>query len=242
MVVDCDVESSTSIESGAPTPSDSQALIKEAKRHQRLRYGFIALAFVAVAMAVLALLFVGGNSRHSPMATKHPEVRIPTATLATCRADQLVIQYKGSQGAAGNIASAFWVANTSGGSCSLQSSVTVDLLNGSGTAQLSASSTLGTPIQLAAKTKMPNGNAVPSGDHLASVVLIWPTIPDAALMMGSTSAGCPQPLFSPAAIRFGFNGIAPITISQLAAGSELAQQLSICGTHFSIAGVSPLSG
>ena len=114
MVVDYDLDSSTATEAGTPTPSEIQALIKEAKRHQRLRLGFLALAFAAVAIVVSALFFVGGNSRPLPTATKHPEVRIPTVPLATCRADQLVVQYKGSQGVAGNITSAFWVANTSG--------------------------------------------------------------------------------------------------------------------------------
>ena len=242
MVVDCEVKSSTTFEAGTPTPSDSQALIKEARRHQRLRYGSIALTLIAVSMAVLALLFVGGTSRPPPQAKTHPEAGIPAATSATCRADQLVIRYKGSQGAAGNIASAFWVANTSGSSCSLQTSVTVDLLNVSGATSLSASSTLETPVPLPANTEMPIGDTVPGGDHLASVVLMWPSVPDAALMMGSTSGVCPQPLFSPAAIRFGFNGIAPITVSQLAAGSGPAQPLSICGTHVSIANTGPLSG
>jgi hypothetical protein len=242
MVVDCDLDSSTATETGTPTPSEIQALIKEAKRHQRLRLGFIALAFVAVAIVVSALFFVGGNSRPSPTATKHPEVRIPTVPSATCRADQLVIQYKGAQGAAGNIVSAFWIANTSGSSCSLRSTVTANLLNGSGATQLSASTTLNTPIFLAANTKMPAGNFVPTGDSLAAVGLRWPTIAMGALMMGSTSGYCPQALFSPAAVRIEFKGIAPITVSQFIATSMPSQPLSLCGTQFWIDGVSPLSG
>jgi hypothetical protein len=156
-----------------------------------------------------------------------------------CRADQLAIQYKGSQGATGNIASAFWVADTSGDSCSLRSSVTVDLLNSSVTTQLSASKVLTAPIELTPNTTMPAGNVAPQGKQVAFVTLFWPTIADA-----SPNGQCPQPPFTPTAFRFIFKGIPAITITQVHAIPQLQspEALSVCGSNLSVFAAGPLSG
>jgi hypothetical protein len=243
MVVDHDLDSGIASEAVAPSPSQAEALIKEAKRHQRVRYGFTALAIIAVALIVLlAVIFSGGTSRPASKAPQHPEVGVPTAGSTTCRSDQLVIDYKGSQGATGQISSGFWIANTSPDSCTLRSSVTVDLLDGSTLPRLSASTTIASPIDLPGNNQMPSGNVVPKGDHLAWVNIVWPGTALAQESIGAPTSHCTQPSFTPTAIRFGFKGISPITVSQLSASPLSTQPLTLCGTgHFYVGGVNSLS-
>ena len=239
MVLDADVGNGSKITIESPSADDIEVLIKEAKRHQRRRYATVGLAAAAVLTISLILVFAGSDNGSSPKTVKPPETSIPAAGSPTCRTDQLAIQYKGSQGAAGNIAAAFWVADTSGASCSVRSSVTVDLLNKTRSTQLSASKTLTAPIQLTPNTTMPSGDVVPHGEQLAFVTLFWPTIWDA-----SPNGQCSQLLFTPTAFRFAFNGIPAITVTQLdtVPPQQTSEWLSICGSNLSVFAVGPITG
>jgi hypothetical protein len=242
MVVQDTIESDLVLSPDMARSGDIEVLIKEAKRHQRRRYVAIALVITVVAVAVVAVGLAGRHGSTSLRAPKHRETEITPAVARTCRADQLAIQYRGSQGATGNIASGFWIANLSGTPCSLRSSVTVDLLNSTGATQLSASKSLTSPIELTANTSMPPGGVVPQGDKLGFVVLFWPTIPDAAASVGVADGQCPQPLFLPSAVRIDFKGIAAIRVPQFPASLALSAPLSLCGSQFSIDMAGPLTG
>ena len=142
------------------------------------------------------------------------------ASEATCDAAQLGIQYTGSQGAAGNWTAGFWIADRSQTPCALRSSVTVDLIDRFG-AERSASAPIPVAIPLSAVATLPStsGANAPAGEQLASLVLAWPTLPDAIDELegndGGPNAQCPQPLFTPVAPRITIGGEQPVTVKPL---------------------------
>jgi len=151
-----------------------------------------------------------------------------TVGLAACREGQLQIRPKGIQGATGNWAGAYWVADTSPQACVLQSPVKVNLLNGTGGVQLSATSS-SPSLRLSGDTPMPADNIVSSG-QLAYVSLFWPTD-------GSFAGGrCPTPDFIPAAIEITFGNSGPTTVSNIPVDGR---EVAICGQHMSVS-VGPL--
>lgn len=100
---------------------------------------------------------------------------------------------KGIQGAAGNWAAAYWIADISQRACVLQSPVKINLLNGAGGIRLSATTSFDV-LALSANTPIPAGNTVTSG-QLAYVTLFWPT--DGSFLSGH----CPTADFVPAAVQ-----------------------------------------
>jgi hypothetical protein len=155
--------------------------------------------------------------------------------LPTCRADQLVIGYRGSQGATGNWVSGFEVVDTSPTACALPDEVIVQLLDQHEVVQRSATWTSPVALELSANASMPPQmeNPLPH-QQLAWLTLWWPTEADAALEQGSTSGYCLTPLFTPAAVRFEFEGLAPITVTDLVGDPNDVG--SLCGPDFSVYG------
>jgi len=139
------------------------------------------------------------------------------------------------QGAVGNWAGAFWVADSSSDACALQSPARVDLIDASGQVRLSATTPF-IAIPLSAGARFPAADAPPAG-HLAFVTLFWPTDPNAALAMGATSGACPIPDFVPRSARFAFGDSGPITVTTLRADDG---EIAICGNHISL-DIGPLS-
>jgi len=154
---------------------------------------------------------------------------ISPSNLMACRASQLQIQLEGIQGAAGNWAATFWVADTSAIACALQSPVELDLLNSAGEVQLTATKTY-MSIALTADTSMPSDNTVSSG-QLAYVILFWPTDADTP---GAVDGHCATPDFIPATTRFTFGDSGPIDVSNNG-------QIAICGKFISILNIGILS-
>ena len=165
------------------------------------------------------------------------------ASVPTCLASQLDVQYRGSQGGAGNWISAFWVANPSGTPCALRSSVTVELLDDQGNNR-TATLAIGSPILLSAMGSMPPPGQDPApGQLLADVALEWPTEANAVLGLGGTGTRCPLPLFQPQSARVTFAGAQPVVVGQLSnAGPAPSGSVgSICGSDVRIFDVSSLT-
>ena len=157
------------------------------------------------------------------------------ASEAACDAAQLGIQYTGSQGATGNWTAGFWIADRSQSPCALRSSVTVDLVDRFG-AERSASASLRAPIQLSAGATLPStsGANPPPGEQLGSLVLAWPTLPNAIDELtgsdGGPNAQCPQPLFTPVAAQITLNGEQPVMVNQLSIEGPVPSSIgSLCG-------------
>jgi len=142
---------------------------------------------------------------------------------------------KGIQGATGNWAAAFWVADSAPAACGLQSPVTVDLVNGAGNVELRATMAFA-PVPLSAASAIPSGDANPAG-HLAYLTLFWPTDPNAASEMGDTSGHCPTADFVPAAVEMSFGDSGVISAANL---GGVDRQIAICGQRVSIQAVGPL--
>ncbi|HLG66475.1 MAG TPA: hypothetical protein VKV36_01225 [Acidimicrobiales bacterium] len=120
-----------------------------------------------------------------------------TVPTATCQSSQLEASLEGVQGAAGNVAAAFWIADMSGTPCALEPSITVDVLDGSGTIRMSASKVLPAPIPLGADGVIPSGSVVAQPGQslgLAFVSLFWPTPPN---VVGSTDGQMPPAYLRP---------------------------------------------
>jgi hypothetical protein len=157
----------------------------------------------------------------------------------TCETAQLGIQYTGSQGATGFWTAGFWIADRSQTPCALRSSVTVDLIDRYGS-ERSASAPLRASIPLSAGATLPStsGANPPAGEQLGSLVLAWPTLPNAIDELGGSdgpNALCPQPLFIPVVARVTFSGSGPVTVPQLSIAGPIPSSVgSICGNFVRI--------
>lgn len=124
-------------------------------------------------------------------------------------------QFRGSQGAAGNWVSGFWIANTATSPCALRSGVTVVLANSQGDTR-TATATIETPILLSPKSTIPPFAQDPTkGESLAALSLAWLTVPNAVLQLGGTGTQCPQPVFQAESVRITFTGAEPLIVTDL---------------------------
>lgn len=216
-----------------------------------------ALPLLAVGIVICSCSSPGpaksvGPARSSTNTATSPPTMLVTTTTAvpasvvTCDGAQLGIQYMGSQGATGNWTAGFWIADRSQIPCAIRTSVTVDLVDRLG-AERSASARLLAPIPLSAGAMLPStsGANPPPGEQLGSLVLAWPTLPDAIDALtgsdGGPNAQCPQPLFTPVAARIMFSGEQPVTVNQLSiAGPDPSSVGSLCGNFVRIWEFDPL--
>jgi hypothetical protein len=146
-----------------------------------------------------------------------PISTVPTvpSSVADCAAPQLVAQFRGSQGAAGNWTSSLLIANTGAAPCALRSGVTLELLDGQG-ASRSASHAVSPPIELSPHSSLPPLNQEPAtGETLAIVVFAAPTVPDAVEALGGRGETCPEPLFEAQSARITFAGVPPLIVNNL---------------------------
>jgi hypothetical protein len=83
-----------------------------------------------------------------------------------------------------------------------------------------------------------SGANPPPGEQLGSLVLAWPTLPNAIDELGGSygpNAQCPQPLFIPMAARITFSGLQPVTVNQLSIAGPIPSSIgSICGNFVRI--------
>jgi hypothetical protein len=214
------------------------------------RFRWSVLVFVAVAFILASC---GGpapakSGEASPTGSTSTTTVPPTlatttttavpASEASCNSAQLQIEYRGSQGATGNWASAFWIANRSSVPCAIRGSVTVDLIDRSG-GERSASSPLLAPIPLSASASLPTTSASngPAGQQLGALVLFWPTLPNAIEELTGTdgpNSQCPQPLFTPVSARITFSGDQPLIVSPLSGDGPIPGMGSLCGNFVRI--------
>ncbi len=213
----------------------TEAPFKEARRRHRNRRLVAGMAVLTLAVTgVVAHGLVGHPPiRHPPgihvqVHGAPPAVPEPSvAVAAPCLADQLDIEFEGTQGGAGNWFAAFWIADTSPSACALPMQVTAQFLDAQGAVHDSATLAAAGELTLSARATLPPpGHDPGAGEMLAALVLGWPTEADAALEMGSTGAVCPVPPFTPVSVRVQFEGQEPITISDLGAHGGIG---SICG-------------
>lgn len=231
-------------------PPDGELIIKEARqRHRRRLAKTVCGVILAAGVAVAAIALLSSNphypSGHSPPLATPTTTTPPAAPAASalCAAPQLNVQYRGTQGAAGNFASSFWIANTANTPCSLQSGVSVQILDARGVA-LSATASIKSPISLSADAVMPPPDQDPeTGQVLGVLTIAWPTIANGALTLGATNGECPQALFEPESAHIKFSGVGPIAVDQLVeSGVSPASTIpSICGTRFFVWDVGPIS-
>jgi hypothetical protein len=126
------------------------------------------------------------------------------ASVADCTAQQLVVQFDGAQGAAGNWAAGFLIANVGPAPCALRSGVTLELLDGRG-ASRTASHAVSPPIELSPNASLPPLHQEPApGETLAGLDFAVPTLPNGILSLGGTGNTCPQPLFQAQSARISF--------------------------------------
>jgi hypothetical protein len=193
------------------------------------------------------------SNTHTTKADSPPTTLVTTTTTAvpasesTCDAAQLVIRYAGGQGATGNLTAGFRIADQSPTPCAIRSSVTVNLVDRFG-AERSASAPLLAAIPLSAGATLPSSSGVnpPPGEQLGSLVLAWPTLPNAIDALTSSDGGpdaqCPQPLFTPVVARITFGGEQPVTVNQLSiAGPGPSSVGSFCGNFVRIWGFDSLN-
>ena len=184
---------------------------------------------------------IPATSPPSGSTTSAPGVTSTTSTTTvptvTCQSAQLQASLGGVQGATGNLAAAFWIADTSGTPCALRSGVTVDLVDGSGTIRMSASKVLTAPIALGAHGVLPSSPFVVQPGQsfgLAFVSLFWPTTSELA---GSTDGRCRRPIFVPTTVRISFGGLAQVLVEHPEVDG---QTIAICPSRIWIEAVGPL--
>lgn len=194
--------------------------------------GLLGALFAAT--AVLAAVAPGDSRGRSTTGTA--SLTTEPSSAPECHADQLEAQLVGIQGAAGNWAAAFWVADRSPQACVLPSPVEVDLTGRSGRVELRATKSF-VPVPLSGGGSIPAEENQPAG-RLAFVTLFWPTDPNAALAMGEVSGRCPTADFVPTEVRMTFGTQQAITAENLRGHDR---QLAICGTQVSVADVGALS-
>lgn len=171
-----------------------------------------------------------GTTTSTTASTDHAPPTTPPPS--NCRTGQINARLEGIQGATGNWAAAFWIADTAPQPCMLTAPARIDLLNSSGQVQLTASSSF-SPIPLTANTAIPSDHVIRAG-KLAYLSLFWPTD-------GSFAGGhCPTPDFVPSAARITFGSTTSVTVTDLQA-SPPPRTVAVCGQHISIPSVGPLT-
>ena len=195
--------------------------------------GLLGVLFAAT--AILAAVAPGDSRGRSTSGTASLTTE-PSSSTPECHADQLETQLKGIQGATGNWAAAFWVADISPRACVLHSPVEVDLTDSSGRMALRATKTFA-PVPLSGGASIPAGDYPPAG-RLAFVVLFWPTDANAALAMGENSGRCPTADFVPTNVRMTF-GTSEAVEAESLRGND--REIAICGTQVSVMDVGALS-
>ncbi len=204
------------------------------------------LALFVMAAGILASACGSGSPEHSSQSTTSAPAHAPSPVVASsappCSASQLVAQYRGSQGEAGNWASSFWVANTSPIPCAMGSTVAVKLL-GSGADSRTASHLVDSPIRLSANARIPPPGQNPQkGQTLAAVGVSWPTEPNAVSDLGGTGVTCPQPLFQAQSARITFGNEQTLNVDSLTTSQPpLSRIPPICGPTTYLWDVSPLT-
>ena len=167
----------------------------------------------------------------------------PTTTTTTvplsvedCTAGQLVGQYEGGQGAVGNWAANFAIANAGSAPCAIRSTtVSVELLNGLGASRTTPPADVFAPILLSDHGSFPPPSQNPApGLMLASLVLAWPTIPNGILSLGGTGNTCPQPLFVAQTAVIRLTGLQPLVVANLIAPDPGTSPPTLCGPDLNI--------
>jgi hypothetical protein len=146
------------------------------------------------------------------------------ASAGACTSDQLQAEFGGVQGAVGNLAGSFVVADTSEQPCSLMDVVTVNLLDAGDHVALTTSKAITTPIVLGADRTLPTLPVIGAQDlQVATLSLFWPTDPNHA-----ASLDCGKETdFSPAVVQLTFNDSATVTIRH---PDYEGQVILICGS------------
>ena len=219
--------------------AEEQALFREARPRRRRRRLFVTTGVVVIAaVTVGAIVDFSSGSNNPPPARLPTPAHRTTPTLASlpsqCTAPQLDVQYRGSQGAAGNWASSFWIADTSTSPCTLESSLTVTLFN-SEEDSLKATSTIPSPIRLTPKAAIPPLGQDPSiGQGLADVIIAWLTEANAIMQQGATGSRCPETPFHPQTASMTFSNAQTVVVSQLRVNGLTAVDGmgSVCGSAF----------
>ena len=230
---------------------NEQLLIKEAKRRHRRRLAIVGGSVLLIAGLVgagAALLSSSPSTPHrSPPPTDHappapessalPSTPAVPASDPTCTASQLAITYVKPGGAAGNWVSSFTIADTSAQPCALRSGVTVELFDASGNDRI-ASTQVPANVALSPNATLPPLYQAPSPkERLASISLMWPTIPNAVTQLtGGVGVQCPEPLFTPQSARITFAGLQPVTVHPVPSGNAglIPPNESICGSNVQI--------
>ena len=186
----------------------------------------IRLAAIVIAVSTALTSCGGGPVGRSarpknssvPTSTTSPPTTTTSmvpSTIPACTASQLNGQYRGSQGAAGNLVSSFWIANSAASPCALRSSVTVELLDSAGHTR-TMSHAIDSPILLSAMGIIPPlGQNPAQGQMLASLIIGWPTVPNAVEALGGTGVQCPQPLLQAHMARITFDDAEPLIVENL---------------------------
>jgi hypothetical protein len=160
-------------------------------------------------------------------------------SVPTCTAEQLDIQFQGTQGSTGNYFAAFWIADISATACALRSEVDVLLLDSRGIARRSATFLISAPLPLSARAVMPPVGADPeNGQQLSFISLQWPTVFNSGLPMAPGATQCPQPAFTPTSVRFEFGVDSVIIVRNLLGPNGPIG--SLCGPDFRIFDVGSL--
>jgi hypothetical protein len=207
---------------------------------------YLARLIVVGSLGTLAAACSSPAPSTSPPRSTNTSMSTSTTTrgqsLISCSADQLDVEYRGTQGATGNYFAAFWIADTSAASCTLPSQVTVNLLDAQNVAQRSATYLINASIPLSARALMPADGMNPAqGESLAYITLEWPTVFDSGLGPVIGSSKCPQPAFVPTSVRITLGDQAPILVNILGPDIESPDGIgSLCGPNFSINSVGPL--
>ena len=165
------------------------------------------------------------------------------STVLTCTTSQLTAEYRGSQGAAGNWVSSFWIANIAAAPCALRSSVSVELLDSDGDTR-TMSHTIDSPILLTAMGIIPPlGQDPAKGQSLASLIIGWPTVQDAVAALGGTGVECPQTLFQARTARITFDRSEPLIVERLTNSEPPPSETvpPICGSNVYVWGTSSLT-
>jgi uncharacterized protein DUF4232 len=119
MITDQGTHSPTRTALGIPPSVDTEALIKEAKRHQRRRYAFVIFAVIVVAAVVVTPFLVVGSGRQSP---GQRTATTPNGILVVsrCATSAIRLSDEGIAPGAGNAAALLLFRNTSGHACSME--------------------------------------------------------------------------------------------------------------------------
>ena len=178
----------------------------------------------------------GASSWSSPVLASTPPITFP-ADLPTCRAAQLEARFYGTQGGAGSLLSTIDIADDSSESCALEPPASLVLVNDDGTNERAITMSMPSVIRLTAATPVPPlGSGLAPGTEVASILVTWPSVPNANALLGGDGADtCPVPLFTPAVARMEFGAQALLVVTPTEADSSIDSGIApvepICGWH-----------